>query len=93
MPAPSATDGPLLLTNVKPVAFGPNTPSGTIDILINADGKIAEFGPSLNIPGDIRRRDMKGAWISPAGPIFMRMSGMGARIFPSARSCAALNAA
>ncbi|MBZ3694625.1 amidohydrolase/deacetylase family metallohydrolase [Phyllobacterium calauticae] len=65
MPAPSATDGRLLLTNVKPVAFGPNTPSGTIDILIGADGKIAEFGPALNVAGDARRIDMKGAWISP----------------------------
>ena len=70
MPASSATagspmEGRLLLTNVKPVSFGPNTPSSSIDILIDADGKIAEFGPSLNVQGDVRRVDGKGAWISP----------------------------
>ncbi len=58
-------EGRLLLTNVKPISFGPNTPSSSIDILIDADGKIAEFGPSLNVHGDVRRVDGKGAWISP----------------------------
>ena len=70
MPASSATadfpmEGRLLLTNVKPVSFGPNTPSSSVDILIDADGKIAEYGPSLNVHGDVRRVDGKSAWISP----------------------------
>jgi dihydroorotase len=71
MPATSATvasspkEGRLLLTNVNPVAFGPDTPDTKIDILIDADGNIAEFGPSLNVAGDLQRVDAKGAWISP----------------------------
>ena len=56
---------PLLLTNVKPMAFGSDTAAGIIDILIGADGKIAAFGPQLAAPGDIERVDGKGAWISP----------------------------
>lgn len=71
MPATSATaafsprEGRLLLANVNPVAFGPDTPGTKIDILIDADGNIAEFGPSLNVAGDVQRFDAKGAWISP----------------------------
>ncbi|MCO4319366.1 amidohydrolase/deacetylase family metallohydrolase [Phyllobacterium sp. 21LDTY02-6] len=65
MQASPATDGRLLVTNVKPVAFGPSTPSGTIDILIGADGTIADHGPSLDVPGDIKRVDGGGSWISP----------------------------
>ncbi|EJN06301.1 amidohydrolase/deacetylase family metallohydrolase [Phyllobacterium sp. YR531] len=71
MPATSATaasspkEGRLLLTNVNPVAFGPNTPSAKIDILIDASGNIAAFGPSLNVAGDVQRVDANGSWISP----------------------------
>lgn len=71
MPATSATaassprEGRLLLTNVNPVAFGPNTPTTKIDILINAEGNIEEFGPSLNVTGDVQRVDCNGSWISP----------------------------
>jgi dihydroorotase len=56
---------PLLLTNVKPMAFGAATPSGAIDILVDAEGKIAKVGPSLSVSDDATRIDGKGAWISP----------------------------
>ena len=57
--------GPVLLANVKPIAFGASTPSGPIDILINADGRIAEVGPSLAVSTEVQRIDGNGAWISP----------------------------
>lgn len=56
---------PLLITNVKPMAFGAGTPSGAVDILVDANGRIAEIGPELAAAGDIQRIDGKGAWISP----------------------------
>ncbi|YCI05867.1 amidohydrolase/deacetylase family metallohydrolase [Ensifer sp. D2-11] len=56
--------GPVLLANVKPIAFGASTPNGTIDILINADGRIAEVGPSLAVSTEVQRIDGNGAWIS-----------------------------
>ncbi|WP_206102945.1 amidohydrolase/deacetylase family metallohydrolase [Rhizobium laguerreae] len=56
---------PLLLTNVKPMAFGAGTQEGAIDILVNADGRIAEIGPSLAVSRDVARIDGKGAFISP----------------------------
>lgn len=57
--------GPMLLANVKPMAFGAGAPNGPIDILINADGRIGEIGPSLAVSAGIQRIDGKGAWISP----------------------------
>ncbi|WP_404943951.1 amidohydrolase/deacetylase family metallohydrolase [Rhizobium ruizarguesonis] len=59
------TKKPLLLTNVKPMAFGAGTQEGAIDILVNADGRIAEIGPSLAVSQDVARIDGKGAFISP----------------------------
>ncbi|MBN9983293.1 amidohydrolase/deacetylase family metallohydrolase [Rhizobium laguerreae] len=56
---------PLLLTNVKPVAFGAGTSDRAIDILVSGDGGIAEIGPSLVISEDVTRIDGKGAFISP----------------------------
>ncbi|WP_222370296.1 amidohydrolase/deacetylase family metallohydrolase [Rhizobium leguminosarum] len=56
---------PLLLTNVKPMAFGAGTQEGAIDILVNADGRIAEIGPSLAVSRDVARIDGKDAFISP----------------------------
>ncbi|MBY5565046.1 amidohydrolase/deacetylase family metallohydrolase [Rhizobium leguminosarum] len=56
---------PLLLTNVKPIAFGSGQSEGAIDILVNADGRIAEIGPSLSVSPDVTRIDGKGAFISP----------------------------
>lgn len=63
---PSAqAPAPLLLSNVKPVAFGVGTPSGAVDILVGADGRIAAVGPSLEAPAGAQRIDGKGAWVSP----------------------------
>ena len=56
---------PLLLTNVKPMAFGDAMPADATDILVGADGKISAIGPSLATPADAIRIDGKGAWISP----------------------------
>ncbi|MDE1992468.1 MAG: amidohydrolase/deacetylase family metallohydrolase [Rhizobiaceae bacterium] len=56
---------PLLVANVKPMAFGPETPGGTVDVLVGADGRIAEIGPSLAVSDDVERVDGKGAWMSP----------------------------
>jgi dihydroorotase len=56
---------PLLLTNVKPMAFGGNAASGTTDILVGADGRISAIGSSLAAPAEAIRVDGKGAFISP----------------------------
>jgi dihydroorotase len=56
---------PLLLTNVKPMAFGGGAPTGAVDILVDAEGNIAKVGPQLSAEGDVTRIDGKGAWISP----------------------------
>ncbi len=56
---------PLLIANVRPMAFGNNTPQGTVDVLVGTDGCIAEVGASLAVSGDVERIDAKGAWMSP----------------------------
>ncbi|MDL2401991.1 amidohydrolase/deacetylase family metallohydrolase [Rhizobium mayense] len=56
---------PLLITNVKPIAFGQATPGSVVDVLVGADGRIAEVGPSLAVSADVERIDGKGAWMSP----------------------------
>ena len=56
---------PLLLTNVKPMAFGADTPTGAVDILVDGEGKIAKIGQQLAVGDDVARVDGKGAWISP----------------------------
>lgn len=56
---------PLLITNVKPMAFGAATPVGVVDILVNGDGRIAAIGPAIVAAADVTRLDGKGAWISP----------------------------
>lgn len=56
---------PLLIANVKPMAFGPGTGSGNVDILVGAGGRIAEIGVSLAPAGDVARIDGNGAFISP----------------------------
>jgi dihydroorotase len=56
---------PLLIANVKPMAFGQATPGGVVDVLVGADGRIAEVGPSLAVSADAERIDGKGAWMSP----------------------------
>ena len=56
---------PLLIANVKPVAFGPAIPATATDILVGGDGKIAAIGPALAAPADAERIDGKGAFVSP----------------------------
>ncbi|GGD33517.1 amidohydrolase/deacetylase family metallohydrolase [Aureimonas glaciei] len=56
---------PILLRNVRPVAFGPGTAPGAIDIAIGADGLIKATGPSLiPVPG-ARIVDGENAFVSP----------------------------
>lgn len=61
----TATRQPLLIANVKPVAFGPAIPATAIDILVGGDGKIAAIGAGLAAPADAERIDGKGAFVSP----------------------------
>lgn len=61
----TATQVPLLIANVKPVAFGPAIPATATDILVGADGKIAAIGPGLAAPANAERIDGKGAFVSP----------------------------
>ncbi|MBB5574597.1 MULTISPECIES: amidohydrolase/deacetylase family metallohydrolase [Rhizobium] len=56
---------PLLIANVKPMALGQSTPGSVTDVLIDADGRIAEVGPSLAVSADVERIDGKGAGMSP----------------------------
>jgi dihydroorotase len=56
---------PLLIANVKPMAFGQATPGDVVDVLVGADGRIAEVGPSLAVSADAESIDGKGAWMSP----------------------------
>ncbi|MFS8056253.1 amidohydrolase/deacetylase family metallohydrolase [Rhizobium sp. BR 317] len=56
---------PLLIANVKPMALGQSTSGSVTDVLIGADGRIAEVGPSLAVSADVERIDGKGAWMSP----------------------------
>ncbi|MCR4520688.1 MULTISPECIES: amidohydrolase/deacetylase family metallohydrolase [Bosea] len=60
-----ATRQPLLIANVKPVAFGPAIPTSATDILVGRDGKIAAIGAGLAAPADAERIDGKGAFVSP----------------------------
>jgi dihydroorotase len=62
---PNATRQPLLIANVKPVAFGPAIPATTTDILVGGDGKIAAIGAGLAAPADAERVDGNGAFVSP----------------------------
>lgn len=61
----TATRQPLLIANVKPVAFGPAIPATVTDILVGGDGKIAAIGAGLAAPADAERIDGKGAFVSP----------------------------
>ena len=61
----TATRQPLLIANVKPVAFGPAIPTSATDILVGGDGKIAAIGAGLAAPADAERIDGKGAFVSP----------------------------
>lgn len=61
----SGTAEPILISNVKPTAFGAPAPAETIDMLVGADGKIAAVGKGLSAPEGVRLVDGNGAWISP----------------------------
>ncbi|MBB4567287.1 amidohydrolase/deacetylase family metallohydrolase [Rhizobium leucaenae] len=56
---------PLLIANVKPMAFEQVAPGSVVDVLVGADGRVAEVGPSLAVSADVERIDGKGAWMSP----------------------------
>lgn len=62
---PNGSAEPILISNVRPVAFGAPAPAEVIDILVGADGKIAGAGRGLSAPDGARHVDGKGAWISP----------------------------
>ncbi|GAU86605.1 metallo-dependent hydrolases [Bosea sp. BIWAKO-01] len=59
------TRQPLLIANVRPVAFGPAIPAAATDILVGGDGTISAIGPALAAPADALRVDGKGAFVSP----------------------------
>ncbi|MGO4737103.1 amidohydrolase/deacetylase family metallohydrolase [Bosea sp. 2KB_26] len=61
----SVTRQPLLIANVRPVAFGPAIPAAATDILVGGDGTITAIGPALSAPADALRVDGKGAFVSP----------------------------
>ncbi len=61
----SVTRQPLLIANVRPVAFGPALPPAATDILVGGDGTISAIGPALAAPADALRVDGKGAFVSP----------------------------
>jgi dihydroorotase len=65
MPTATRSTSPVLISNVKPVAFGMAAPSETVDILVGSDGTIAAIGSELTAPDDAQRIDGKGGWISP----------------------------
>lgn len=65
MPTATRSNSPVLISNVKPVAFGMAAPAETVDILIGDDGTIAGIGNQLAAPEGATRIDGKGAWISP----------------------------
>ncbi|MCP8938303.1 amidohydrolase/deacetylase family metallohydrolase [Alsobacter sp. SYSU M60028] len=62
LPFPPET-GPLLIAGATPVALGPH--AGPIDILVDADGRVAAAGPNLAAPEGARRIEAKGAYVSP----------------------------
>ncbi|WP_457587073.1 amidohydrolase/deacetylase family metallohydrolase [Ensifer canadensis] len=65
MPTATRSTSPVLISNVKPVAFGMAAPSETVDILVGSDGTIAAIGSQLTAPEGAERIDGKGGWISP----------------------------
>ncbi|MCW8165891.1 amidohydrolase/deacetylase family metallohydrolase [Verminephrobacter aporrectodeae subsp. tuberculatae] len=61
----SSSAQPLLLTNVRPVAFAAAPAGGPLDILVGTDGCIAAVGSGLPVPAGVRQINGKGTWISP----------------------------
>lgn len=65
MPTANRSTSPVLISNVKPVAFGMAAPAETVDILVGGDGTVAAIGNQLAAPEGATRIDGKGGWISP----------------------------
>lgn len=65
MCAQTQKNGALLITNVKPVAFGQHSHQGAIDILIGEDGKLAKAGKDLPRAGITNILEGNGSFISP----------------------------
>ena len=58
-------NGALLITNVKPVAFGQHSHQGAIDILVGEDGKVAQVGKDLPRADITNLIEGNGSFISP----------------------------
>jgi dihydroorotase len=54
-----------LVTNVRPVGFGPGAPEGTVDLLIGGDGAIAKVGRDLPRDPGAELLAGDGAFVSP----------------------------
>ena len=65
MTALSSSTGPLLISGVKPVAFGAGRPQGRTDVLIGADGLVQAVGASLDAPPGAQRLNCEGSYLSP----------------------------
>jgi dihydroorotase len=65
MTDPFSSSGPILLSGVRPVAFGTGTPPGAVDVLIGEDGLIRAAGSSVEAPAGARRFDLSGSFLSP----------------------------
>ncbi|GAA0609925.1 amidohydrolase/deacetylase family metallohydrolase [Paenochrobactrum glaciei] len=65
MCAQTQKNGALLITNVKPVAFGQHSHQGAIDILIGEDGKLAKVGKDLPRADITNIVEGNGSFISP----------------------------
>ncbi|MCR4266126.1 amidohydrolase/deacetylase family metallohydrolase [Nitratireductor sp. ZSWI3] len=55
---------PLLIRNARPIGFGV-AEGETLDIMVGADGRIAEIAGSIDAGSDVRLVDAAGAFISP----------------------------
>lgn len=60
-----APERPLFLADVRPIGFGPDTPEGRQDILIDQGGVIRAVDRDLPRDGDAELVDGKGAFVSP----------------------------
>ncbi|WP_333821853.1 amidohydrolase/deacetylase family metallohydrolase [Pinisolibacter sp.] len=64
----AAAKAPILITDARPIGF--TDLAGTaerVDVLIDADGKVAAAGPGIasQAPSEVRRVEAKGAFLSP----------------------------
>ena len=64
-PTDSSAGRPRLITDVRPVGFGTDTSEGAVDILVAADGTIAEVGPNLARGSGAELLAGHGAFVSP----------------------------